>query len=381
MKHTEHFYGKRFTLGVLGGGQLGRMLIQEAIDLDVDVHILDPSPDAPCRGLCSSFTVGDFRDKETVLAFGKGKDLITIEIEDVNVEALEILQSEGVRVCPDPRILKVIQDKGAQKQFYVDHRIPTSPFRLITDGSELSASDLPIVQKLRVGGYDGRGVQVLRTEESLSSAFNEPSVLEDLVDIQKELAVIVARNANGETKTFPVVELVFDPEANLVTYLFSPAQIDEKTAREADELACSVANALELEGILAVEMFLDTSGHLMVNECAPRTHNSGHHTIEGNYTSQFAQHLRAILNLPLGNTDCIQPAAMVNLLGEKGFEGPVVYEGLIDVLAMDGVYPHLYGKTSTKPFRKMGHITVVDKDLDAVRTKAQQVSERVRVIA
>lgn len=381
MKHTEHFYGKRFTLGVLGGGQLGRMLIQEAIDLDVDVHILDPAPDAPCRGLCSSFTVGDFRVKDTVLEFGKGKDLITIEIEDVNVEALEILQKEGVRVCPDPKILKVIQDKGVQKQFYTDHNIPTSPFRLIQDKSGLTSADLPIVQKLRVGGYDGRGVQVLRTEESLSAAFNEPSVLEDLVDIQKELAVIVARNANGETKTFPVVELVFDPVANLVTYLFSPAQIDESTARKADDLACSVANALELEGILAVEMFLDTDGNLMVNECAPRTHNSGHHTIEGNYTSQFAQHLRAILNLPLGNTDCIQPAAMVNLLGENGYEGPVIYEGLTDALAMDGVYPHLYGKTTTKPFRKMGHITVVDKDLDDVRKKAKAVSERVRVIA
>lgn len=381
MTHTEHFYGKRFTLGVLGGGQLGRMLIQEAISLDVEVHILDPSPDAPCRGLCSSFTVGDFRDKDTVLAFGKGKDLITIEIEDVNVEALEILQNEGVRVCPDPQILKIIQDKGVQKQFYLEHDIPSTPFRLIKDKSELSTSDLPLVQKLRVGGYDGRGVQVLRTEESLSAAFNAPSVLEDLVDIQKELAVIVARNANGETKTFPVVELVFDPVANLVTYLFSPAQVNENTARKAEDLACSVANALELEGILAVEMFLDTTGKLMVNECAPRTHNSGHHTIEGNYTSQFAQHLRAILNLPLGNTDSIQPAAMVNLLGEKGFKGPVIYEGLTDILGMDEVYPHLYGKTTTKPFRKMGHITVLDKDLEGVKNKAQEVSERIRVIA
>jgi 5-(carboxyamino)imidazole ribonucleotide synthase len=234
---------------------------------------------------------------------------------------------------------------------------------------------------LRVGGYDGRGVQVLRTEEDLSRAFNEPSVLEELVSIQKELAVIVARNANGETKAFPVVELVFNQEANLVEYLFSPASIDELTAHKAESLALSVAQALDLEGILAVEMFLNTDGKLLVNESAPRTHNSGHHTIEGNYTSQFAQHLRAILNLPLGDTRCIQPAAMINLLGAKGFVGPVVYEGLNDVLALDDTYPHLYGKTSTKPFRKMGHITILGQDLNSLKRKAQTVASMVRVIS
>ncbi|MCH2197473.1 MAG: 5-(carboxyamino)imidazole ribonucleotide synthase [Flavobacteriales bacterium] len=374
-------YGKNFKLGILGGGQLGRMLIQEAASLDVQIHVLDPTPDAPCAELANSFTCGEFRDYDTVMKFGADKDLITIEIEDVNTQALKDLQAQGLKVCPDPTHLEIIKDKGIQKQFYADHNIATSDFRLIESGKELTADDLPCVLKARTGGYDGKGVAVLRSADDLAKAFDGPCVVEDLVDIEKELSVIIARNEQGETKAFPVVELVFDPVANLVDYLFAPANIADDVAASAEKLAMQVADALEFRGIIAIEMFLTTSGEVLVNEAAPRTHNSGHHSIEGNICSQFEQHLRSVLNLPLGSTETLRPAAMVNLVGAEGYTGPVKYVGFDQLLAMPGVYPHIYGKSTTKPYRKMGHVTILADSVDALKGKVAEVKNAISVQA
>ena len=378
---NKAFYGKRFQLGVLGGGQLGRMLQQPAISLDIDTHFLDPAADAPCSTLSTGFVHGDFNDFQTVVDFGKDKHLITIEIENVNVDALEELEKRGVQVCPSPKHLRIIKDKGLQKQFYADHGIPSSDFRLIQSGSELSEQDLPIVQKMRTGGYDGKGVQVLKSAADLTEAFDAPCVLEELVNIDKELSVIVARNASGEVAVYPTVELVFNHEANLVDYLLSPASISQKQEAEAKALAMKVVESMDFVGILAVEMFLDSEGKVLVNEVAPRTHNSGHQTIEANYTSQFEQHLRAILNLPLGDPSLRCPSSMINLLGEKGHTGPVVYEGMEDVLKIPKVYPHIYGKTTTKPFRKMGHITILGESLEEVKSQAKKVQNSLKVIS
>lgn len=374
-------YGDNFKLGLLGGGQLGRMLIPEAINLDVQVHVLDPSADAPCANLATTFSCGDFRDYQTVLDFGRDKDLITIEIEDVNIEALRVLRDAGVRVCPDPDHIATIKDKGLQKAFYRTHGIPSSAFTLVENGRDLTSDALPCVLKLRTGGYDGKGVCVLRTDEDLRKAFDGPCVVEAVVDIEKELSVIIARNSSGTSAVFPVVELVFDPVANLVDFLFAPARISDDLTRQATELATRVVDALEFTGILAVEMFLTTEGNLLVNEIAPRTHNSGHHTIEANLTSQFAQHLRAILDLPLGSTRAHCPAAMVNLVGASGHDGPVKYEGLDHIMSLPGVYPHLYGKTHTKPYRKMGHVTVLAENHNDLNHLVDEVKGAISVTA
>ncbi|MDP4826281.1 MAG: 5-(carboxyamino)imidazole ribonucleotide synthase [Flavobacteriales bacterium] len=374
-------YGNNIKLGILGGGQLGRMLIQEAISLDVQVHVLDPAADAPCAGLATTFTCGSFRDYQTVLDFGRNMDVLTIEIEDVNVDALRELKSAGVKVFPDPEILAVIKDKGLQKQFFVDHGIPSSAFRLIESSDEIEISELPVVHKLRTGGYDGKGVSVLRSEKDVETTFKAPSILESLVDIEKELSVIIARNEHGQTVTYPVVEMVFDDRSNLVDYLFAPATISHDLAEQAKDLATKVADAFSFVGILAVEMFLTKGGDVLVNEVAPRTHNSGHHTIEANFTSQFAQHLRAVVGMPLGSTDTLRAAAMVNLVGEDGFSGPVVYDGLDKALGMEGVYPHFYGKSETKPFRKMGHVTILADSIDALPEKVHTVKKIMRVIS
>ena len=374
-------YGNNIKLGILGGGQLGRMLIQEAISLDVQVHVLDPAADAPCAGLATTFTCGSFRDYQTVLDLGRNMDVLTIEIEDVNVDALSELKSAGVKVFPDPEILAVIKDKGLQKQFFVDHGIHSSAFRLIESSDEIEISELPVVHKLRTGGYDGKGVSVLRSEKDIETTFKAPSILESLVDIEKELSVIIARNEHGQTVTYPVVEMVFDDRSNLVDYLFAPATISHDLAEQAKDLATKVADAFSFVGILAVEMFLTKGGDVLVNEVAPRTHNSGHHTIEANFTSQFAQHLRAVVGMPLGSTDTLRAAAMVNLVGEDGFSGPVVYDGLDKALGMEGVYPHFYGKSETKPFRKMGHVTILADSIDALPEKVHTVKKIMRVIS
>jgi 5-(carboxyamino)imidazole ribonucleotide synthase len=378
----QPFYGN-FKLGVLGGGQLGRMLIQEAINFNISVSILDPDPSAPCKEICSQFIIGSLQDFETVYKFGKSVDLLTIEIEHVNIEALEKLEKEGLPVYPQPSVLRMIQDKGLQKNFYKENKIPTSSFFLVENKEAIRehAAHFPFMQKLRKGGYDGKGVIKLADLEKLESAFDEPSVLEELIDFDKEISVIVARNKSGEIKAFPVVEMEFNPEANLVEFLFSPGQVNGKTAEKALKIACEVAKKTKIIGILAVEMFITKNGDILVNEIAPRPHNSGHQTIEGNYTSQYEQHLRAILDLPLGSTKIISPSVMINLLGEKGFEGNSHYEGLNEILKMEGVNVHLYGKKTTKPFRKMGHITIVAEDLNDAKAKARIVKEKLKVKA
>jgi 5-(carboxyamino)imidazole ribonucleotide synthase len=375
-------YKPKTKLGILGGGQLGRMLIQETINLDIDVHVLDPDENAPCKDISHSFTLGSFKDYETVLAFGRNMDVVTIEIEHVNVEALEKLEKEGVRVYPQPNVIKLIQDKGAQKEFYSEHGIPTSEYRLIAENEAQNHTDFfPVFQKMRKGGYDGKGVQALRSTEDVSKSFTEPSVLEKAVDLEKELSVIVARNAAGEIKTFPTVELEFNPIANLVEFLFSPANVTDEVEKVSQEIATMIAEKLEIVGLLAVELFLDKEGNVLVNEIAPRPHNSGHQSIEGNYTSQFMQHVRAILGISLGNTEIVKPSVMVNVLGEDGFTGEAKYEGLEDILAMKGVNVHLYGKRFTKPFRKMGHVTVIAETLEEAKTTAKKVQQTLKVKA
>lgn len=372
-----------FKLGILGGGQLGRMLIQAGIDLNLDFHVLDPDPDAPCSKLIKKFSVGSLTDYNTVLEFGKGMDLITIEIENVNTEALEELQKQGVQVYPQPQIIRIIQDKRLQKQFYRDHNIPTSDFILVNSKEEIAESSdfLPAYQKLGRAGYDGRGVFRISTDQDIPKALEGPSLLEKLVDFEKELSVIVARNENGEVVSFPVVEMVFHPVKNLVEYLFAPADLTEAQEKEAKEIAEKVISSLGMTGLLAVEMFLDKEGKILVNEVAPRPHNSGHQTIKANFTSQYEQHLRAILNLPLGSTALKKPAAMVNVLGEPGYEGIAKYEGVNEILKVEGVYLHLYGKKLTKPYRKMGHITILADTKEALKEKARFVKENLKVIA
>lgn len=372
-----------YKVGILGGGQLGQMLIQSGISYNVSFHILDPSAEAPCRNLCTSFTQGDFNDYDTVYAFGQTVDLITIEIEHVNVEALEKLESEGKAVYPSPKLIKTVQDKGLQKQFYQEQGIPTSPFHLIDSRADIKEflDFLPSAQKLRKGGYDGKGVSIIDASNYVDASFDAPSVLEKKVDIDKELSFVVARNPQGEVKSFPAVELVFHPEYNLVEHLFSPAAISKELSDKGEAIAVQLAEKLELVGLLAVEMFLDKEGDLLVNEIAPRPHNSGHQTIEGNMTSQFEQHLRAILDLPLGATDTVESSVMVNLLGEEGFTGPARYLGMDKLLDMHGVYPHLYGKAVTKPGRKMGHITIVNSEIEKALEMAEVVKKTIKVQA
>ena len=369
------------TIALLGGGQLGRMMIQAAADLNLQISVLDPDPEAPCRFLTHHFVCGNLKDEKTVYEFGKKADIITIEIEHVNVQALKRLQAEGKKVFPQPEILEMIQDKGLQKMFYQRNEIPTPDFFLIEDKSQIEryASFFPFFQKLRKGGYDGKGVQKLNSVKDLSLAFNEPSVLERLVDFEKEISVLVARNEAGEISCFPVVECEFNPEANLVEWLFSPAKIKKSVEQEALSIAKTTAEKMGIVGLLAVEFFLCKDGKLLVNEVAPRPHNSGHHTIEANFTSQFEQHLRAITGLPFGNTQTILPGVMINLLGEKGKEGTAKYKGLEKVLEMKGVHVHLYGKKNTKPYRKMGHVTVIDENLEIAKQKAKKVKDILKV--
>ena len=374
------FYGD-LKLGILGGGQLGRMLIQESINFNISSYVLDPDNNAPCKDLCEKFVHGSLTDYEAVYNFGKDLDILTIEIEKVNVDALEQLEKEGVRVYPQSNVIRLIQDKGIQKQFFKDNNIPTAAFQLFRNKEELMSANIPFpyIQKLRRDGYDGRGVTTIKSNDDLQKAFTEPSLTEELIPFEKELAVIVARNESGEVKTFPCVEMEFNPEANLVEFLISPSTLDTAILQKADQLAKKVAEDLKIVGILAVEMFLTVNGEILVNEIAPRPHNSGHQSIEGNYTSQYEQLLRAIFNLPLGDTRTISNAVMINLLGEKGFEGAAIYEGLNDALAIDGVYLHLYGKKITKPFRKMGHVTILDDDRQKAIEKARFVQNTIKV--
>lgn len=378
---TKTWYGKQLQIGVLGGGQLGRMLIQAANSLDIQLHMLDPDPDAPCAQIAYSFEVGSLTDYQTVMDFGKNKDLLTVEIENVNTDALKTLEQQGVKVYPQPHILELIRDKGLQKQFYIDHQIPTAPFVYYQTPQDPIPFEFPVVHKLRTGGYDGKGVQMIKQIADLQTSFQEPSIIEACIPFEKELSVIVARNEDRQTKCFPLVECEFNPEANLVEFLFSPAAVSAEIETRAQAIAIDIIEKLDMVGLLAVEFFLTKEGELLVNEIAPRPHNSGHHTIEIARCSQFEQHLRAILNLPLGDTQLHSAGAMLNLVGEKGHQGAVYYEGLEEILKLPGVHPHLYGKTHTKPFRKMGHVTISGVHMDDVRLKAQKIKETIKVIS
>lgn len=379
---SKEFYSD-LRLGILGGGQLGRMLIQEAINFNASVSVLDPDENAPCKNLCDHFEVGALDDFETVYNFGKQVDLITIEIEKVNVDALEKLEKEGVLVYPQARIIRLIQDKGLQKEFFKQNDIPTAPFQLISSREDLSNTkfQLPYIQKLRKDGYDGRGVKKILDQSDIQDAFEQPSLIEQWVDFEMEIGVIVARNEKEEVKAFPCVEMEFNPEMNLVEYLISPSLLPHEIQQKAERLAIKIAEDLQIIGLLAVEMFLTREGEILVNELAPRPHNSGHQSIEGNITSQFAQHLRAIFNMPLGDTQGTSNAIMINLLGEPEFQGLARYVGLEKVLEKEGVYIHLYGKKYTKPFRKMGHITIINEDREKAIETAREVQKLIQVIA
>ena len=382
-----HYFSSEFTLGILGGGQLGKMLLYETRKFDIKTSVLDPSNEAPCKIACDHFEIGDLMDFDTVYNFGKKVDVLTFEIELVNIEALEKLEKEGIIVYPRPRTLKNINDKITQKQFYQTHQIPTSPFQVFDSNTNLflavSNQDLvfPFVWKQSKGGYDGMGVSIIRNKEDLNKLINVPCIAEQLIPFKNELAVIVSRNPKGEIKTYPVVEMEFHPEANQVEYVICPARIDDKVAEKARAIAEKVSEAFEHVGLLAVELFQTEADKILVNEVAPRPHNSGHYSIEGSVTNQFEQHLRAILNLPLGETNSKLAAIMVNLVGEEGHRGNVEYKNIENILSLEGVTPHIYGKKQTRPFRKMGHVTIVNKDINKARATAQKVKETIRVIS
>jgi 5-(carboxyamino)imidazole ribonucleotide synthase len=380
---VKNYFSSNFKLGVLGGGQLGKMLLTETQKFDIYTSILDAAKDAPCAQICNEFHLGSLLDFEIVYNFGKKVDLLTIEIEHVNIEALLKLEQEGLEIYPQPSVLQIIQHKGKQKDFFVSHNIPTSPHKRFNNLQALKKETLkyPFVWKSAQFGYDGTGVKIVRTKNDLDVLIDTECIIEELIPFKNELAVIVARNKNGEIKTYPVVEMEFHPEANQVEYVICPARISDDVALKARNIALKVAESFQHIGLLAVEMFQTANDQILVNEVAPRTHNSGHYSIEASYTSQFEQHLRSILNLPLGNTDSKVAGIMVNLVGEEGFSGDVVYENMEEILKMDGVTPHIYGKKQTRPFRKMGHVTVVNNNLAEARKVAEKVKNTIRVIS
>lgn len=383
----KNYFSSDFRLGVLGGGQLGRMLLAEAQKLDIYTVILDRASDAPCAQICNEFHQGDLLDYDTVYRFGKKVDLLTIEIERVNVDALETLESEGLPIFPRPQDLRIIQSKAQQKKFYKDHDIPTADFAHYAFLEELKHSldhsilEFPFVWKSARFGYDGKGVKIVKSYKDLEGLPLGECIAEKLIPFKNELAVIVARNKSGDLKTYPVVEMEFHPEANQVEYVLCPARIPENLAKKAELVALKTAAAFHHVGLLAVELFLTENDDILINEVAPRPHNSGHQTIEASYTSQFEQHIRAILNLPLGETKNKVSGVMVNLVGEEGHQGEVVYKNIEEILKLDGVTPHIYGKKETRPFRKMGHVTIVHPEINQARAIAQQVKETIKVIS
>jgi 5-(carboxyamino)imidazole ribonucleotide synthase len=379
---TNNYFSSSFRLGVLGGGQLGRMMLTETQKYDIYTVILDGAKDAPCAEICNEFHQGDLMDYNTVYNFGKKVDILTIEIEHVNIEALIQLEREGLTIYPQPSVLQIIQHKGKQKDFFKKNDIPTAQYDRYLSPKEIKSDvKFPFIWKTAQFGYDGMGVKVIRDQEDLKNLPDAECITEDLIPFKNELAVIVARNKNGEIKTYPVVEMEFHPAANQVEYVICPARIDNKVAEKAQKIALKVADTFQAVGLLAVEMFQTEDDEILVNEVAPRTHNSGHFSIEASYTSQFEQHMRAILNLPLGNPESKVAGVMVNLVGEEGFSGKVVYQNMEEILKIDGVTPHIYGKKETRSFRKMGHVTIVHKDIDEARRIAEKVKETIRVIS
>ena len=382
-----NYFSSDFKLGILGGGQLGKMLLTETRKFDIQTLVLEPSEEAPARYSCNGFYKGNLMDFDTVYQFGKMVDLLTIEIENVNLDALDKLEEDGLPIYPSPKTLRLIQNKGKQKDYYVSNDIPTSPHQRFVDLNDLRNAlakdelEFPFVWKCAQFGYDGNGVKICRSALDLVKLPDVECIAEEMVPFKNELAVIVARSVSGEVKTYPVVEMEFHPEANQVEYVICPARIDEKVAQKATEVALKVSEAFNHVGLLAVEMFQTSDDEILVNEVAPRPHNSGHYSIEASYTSQFENHLRAILNLPLGNTDSKVAGIMVNLVGEEGYSGQVVYENIEKIMAIDGVTPHIYGKRETRPFRKMGHVTIVNENMTEARKIAEDVKNSIRVIS
>lgn len=381
-----NYFSSDFKLGILGGGQLGKMLLFDTRKFDIQTYVLDPSDEAPCKIACNEFYQGDLMDFNTVYNFGKKVDVLTFEIELVNLDALVKLEDEGLPVYPSPKTLKLIQNKGIQKDFYTQHNIPTAHYKRFEKTALLKAAvennevSLPFVWKCTEFGYDGNGVKVVRKATDLDELPNVECIAEAMIPFKNELAVIVCRNPSGEIKTYPVVEMEFHPEANQVEYVICPARIDEEVAKKARAIALNVSQQFNHVGLLAVEMFQTEDDEILVNEVAPRPHNSGHYSIEASYTSQFENHLRAILDLPLGNTDSKAAGIMVNLVGSEGYSGQVIYENIEKILEWDGVTPHIYGKKQTRPFRKMGHVTIVNKDVNEARKIAEQVKNTIKVI-
>ena len=380
---AKNIFSTNYTLGILGGGQLGKMMLYTTRKFDIRTKVLDPSPDAPAQFGANEFQVGSLQDYHTVMAFAADCDTICIEIEAVNVQALRDLRAQGKKVHPNPDSLELIQDKTKQKQFYADHNIPTSRFEMISGKAEFEAArerwPIPFVWKAATGGYDGFGVVVCRSEEDVQHIPDAPGMLEVFVDFDLEVSVIVARNESGEVKTFPVADQEFHPTANQVEYVLCPTVLDETMQQKANDIAIRTAEAYDICGLLAVELFVTADGEILVNEVAPRPHNSGHHTIEACYTSQFEQHVRAVLDLPLGSTELKVAGVMANLVGAEGYSGDVVYQGYDELLGEPGVNIHIYGKAQTRPFRKMGHVTVVAKDRDEARKRAEWAKNSILV--
>lgn len=382
-----NFFSSNFKLGILGGGQLGKMMLYDTRKYDIQTYVLDPSQDAPCKIACDHFQQGNLMDYETVYNFGKKVDVLTFEIEAVNLEALVQLEKEGKKVYPSSKTLEKIQNKGEQKLFYQENKIPTAAFTRfsnkahLTEGITNNRIKLPFVWKSTQGGYDGKGVSIIRSGADLAKLPDTECIAEHLVDFKNELAVIVVRNPSGEIKTYPVVEMEFHPEANQVEYVICPARIDSKIAQKAIRIAEKVSKAFGHIGVLAVEMFQTLDDEILVNEVAPRPHNSGHYSIEASYTNQFEQHIRAILDLPLGATESKVGGIMVNLVGKEGHTGDVIYKNIEEIMKMKGVTPHIYGKKQTRPYRKMGHVTIVHENIDEARKIAEKVKNTIQVIS
>ncbi|AYN69030.1 5-(carboxyamino)imidazole ribonucleotide synthase [Euzebyella marina] len=386
-KNDKSYFSSNFTLGILGGGQLGKMMLYETRKFDIKTKVLDASDEAPCKIACNDFVKGDLMDYDTVIKFAEDVDVLTIEIENVNVDALEQLENKGKTVYPPTKALRTIQNKATQKLFYVDNGIPTADFSRFAYKSEIKDSiengglQFPFIWKAARFGYDGQGVKVVRKAEDLENLPSGECIAEKMIDFKNELAVIVCRSASGEVKTYPVVEMEFHPEANQVEYVICPARIDDKVAQKAQEVALKVSEKMKHVGLLAVELFQTKDDEILVNEVAPRPHNSGHYSIEASYTNQFEQHIRAILDLPLGDTQSKVAGIMVNLVGAEGHTGDVEYQNMRDILGLKGVTPHIYGKKQTRPFRKMGHVTIVNPDIAKAREIAQRVKETIKVIS
>lgn len=370
-------------IGILGGGQLGRMLLQASANYPVETFVMESDEDCPAAHLCHHFIKGDIKNFDDVYNFGKNLDALTIEIEAVNEDALEKLEQDGITIFPKPSALRVIKNKILQKEFYKTHQIPTSAFVVTNNLAEVNEQKtfLPAVHKLAVGGYDGRGVQVLHKISDLDKAFDAPSVLEKLVDIKKEISMLVAVNLKGETVLYPAVDMMFNRQLNILDYQVSPANIDKNILWKLEAVALTLVKHLKSPGIFAVETFIDRNDNVWVNETAPRVHNSGHHTIEGNYSSQFDMLWRIMLDYPLGNTSCILPAAIVNILGEEGYTGEACYKGLQEILKMDNVFVHIYGKRETKPGRKMGHVTVLSSEKQELLHTANKIKHTLKVVS